>query len=110
MSKETLFKLRRSDIIHIIIGIFYIGSFIWGIATVKAQVDTNTTWITRYENLPACVENIEKWINKNQQLPDDVLTLKIDIKYLSKGIDKLTSQLEIANKNFMKFNGERIDK
>jgi len=110
LTNEAGFKLRRSDIINIIIGIFYVSTLVWGIASIKASVDINTAWRIQNENLPISIERIERWMDDNKELPDDVLTLKLDLKYLSKDIQKLTNELKKANNNFIAYNKYRKDK
>lgn len=104
MKVENGFKLRRSDVINIIVGIIYLSTLIWGIAAVKASVDLNTEWRIQHAKLPACVERIEAWITDNKELPNDVLTLKLDLKYLAKDIQHLTDQLKITNEHLNSFN------
>ena len=103
MTLDT-FKMRRSDIINIVIGIFYVATLVWGVAFVKFQVDANTEWRIANIDIPMCVDSNTHWIEHNKRLPDQVLTSEIKVEFLQDSINRLATQIEIANKNFSRLN------
>jgi len=113
--------MRRSDVINIILGLFYLATLLWGVAFVKFKVDDNTTFCKTNKELPsrvemntefrqdnaglsACVDQNSHWIEHNKSLPDKVLTSEIKVEFLQRSIDKLTTQIEISNRNFAQLN------
>jgi len=102
-TKES-FKLRRSDIIQIIVAFCYIAVAVYYIGITKSQIDTNTAWIKKHLEISADIREIKNWMVENKRLPKEVLEMKVDFKYLAQGIETLTCEVKSLNKNFTRLN------
>lgn len=99
---KKMFELKPISINNVIVFVITLSTLLWGIAVVRANVNLNTDFRIQNKNIPACIERVERWIETNRGMPNDVLTIKLKLEYLSEDIQDLIDQLKTTDKNKVK--------